>query len=61
MAEKLNQEQIDRLASYGITYPWSPWDVLQLLDIVEDLQERLREHCPECQRSHLWSWEEDDG
>lgn len=34
-APKLTPEQIDKLAAYGIRYPWMPQDVLKVIEKFE--------------------------
>lgn len=39
-AEKtLTREQLKRLASHGVAYPWTPWQSLDLIDRLEDTQQ----------------------
>jgi hypothetical protein len=37
----LTQAEIERLKKRGIQYPWSPWDVLALLDRIEDTKRKV--------------------
>lgn len=44
---KLSPRDIEVLASYGIKYPWSPWDALALIEKLERYEAALREYANE--------------
>ena len=41
--KQLTAEQLKKLAQYDCRYPWTPWQMLELIEIIEAKDEVIRD------------------